>query len=175
MSRRLKNSDSFLSELVDPSVWPKDGRGCDTIRAFYTGCGHEGTERRECPVRSLRPGTALHLREPNAFNSRHGWCYACHIINREPGSWPPEGFLFRGQFWQFNPTFIRPHEKAVSVPRSEARERVQNEIQALCDALILATNETPLGSTIQKALADHICGTRVQDWGDFTACTFLDS
>lgn len=180
MSRRLERSVGFLNTWVLPEIRNRGtkGRGCDSIRVHYIGCGHEGIEHRECAVHNVRPGTVFRLREPNLFNSRDGCCQRCHeVVRKLPGPWRSGEPDWRRRLYvdDFTASNALAHKKALRVPPSKTRELHENEIRALCEALVLATNETPLGSTIQKALVDHICGTYVQEWGDFTVCTFLET
>lgn len=133
--------------------------GCKAITVVYDLCGHSLQDGRACPVRSARPETVFHLCEPECAVHRDSACDpACCQVR--PG-------------YQGGPAPARRYQTAP--PDDETRALVEDEIRALCKALVLAVAETPQGSFMQEELSRHMCKTRVAAWEGFTLCRFLEA
>lgn len=178
MYRRLNASAEFLACKLEVE-WPSWGpNGCEFLRDYYERCGHNAIERRTCAVRNVQPDTVFHLYDPNDWNRRVGFCHECHDSLGLPGDWPhkkPYIWGYRADVAISNRSIlcISHQDLLFGCLNKEARVSIEDEIRALCEALVLATNETPLGSGIQKSLIDHLCKTRVNAWLGFTACRLL--
>lgn len=179
MFRRMEASVKFFAFNPKPKTSPRAEKCCNTITVVHDLCNHIKRETRVCPVSSSQGIDVFRVCEPHVFDHRPSRCDFCgdfcetcqrllrnvellndvrdHIIDVADE---------RSRRYEPRPTFTRPEDRT--------RERVESEIQELCEALNIALAKTPKESRIHTMLLGHMCKTPVEPWGGVELCRFLE-
>jgi hypothetical protein len=166
LTNRLAGSAEFFDFNPEPKRNRHKNADCKGMSVRYGVCGHFEREYRSCGVRTAHPQTVFHLCEPQGTRYLDGrLCDTCFENKLRPFDIAAE----RDESPSRHQNPDRP-----TPPDDESRALIEHEIQALCEALVVATRDTPQGSRMQKALIDHMCNTRVAAWDGFTVCRFLE-
>lgn len=183
LARRLRVSGEFLRFSPGPRRKPRKNTHCQPMVVEYGLCGHFVHEHRACGVRNVQPQTVFHLSEPERTRYREGMCDICQARSGDSaGSLSSRCVQLDRQERQHADVHGASSVRSSShkapdrptPPDDETWPMIEEEIRTLCEALLVATVDTPQGSRMQKALINHMCSARVAAWGGYTVCRFLD-